>query len=235
MTMSQAGDNQLSDHHLSDDDRRIILASGSPRRLELMLNLGFVPEVIVSHIPEQRQPDESPIDYTRRLALAKAEDVRDKLGADAKQASAGWILAADTIVVLDGEVLEKPDDAAHAREMLQRMSGREHVVVTSFCWLERTADPSKEARSSVCSVDADVEFRELSDQMISRYIATGEPFDKAGSYGIQHFGSAFVRRIEGSYFAIVGLPVCEVVEELEKLGGIAGFPFHDSPDETYKT
>jgi septum formation protein len=223
--MSDSSDNQLS-----DDNRKVILASGSPRRLELMQNLGFVPEVIVSDIPEQRQPEESPVDYTRRLALAKAEDVRDKLEADLldqNEAASGWILAADTIVVLDDEVLEKPDDAEHAHAMLRSMSGRDHVVVTSFCWLECA---SNKPRSAVRSVDAHVEFRELSDEMISRYIATGEPFDKAGSYGIQLFGSAFVRDIEGSYFAIVGLPVCEVVEELEKLGGITGFPFNDSRD-----
>jgi septum formation protein len=224
--MSDRGDNQIG-----DANRKVILASGSPRRLELMENLGFALEVIVSDTPEKRQPNESPTDYTRRLALAKAKDVRDRIfrdQVDTHGVSSGWVLGADTIVVLDGEVLEKPADADHARQMLRRMSGRDHTVITSFCWLEGRVGRTEEARSTVCSVDAHVEFRELSDDMISRYIATGEPFDKAGSYGIQLFGSAFVRRIEGSYFTIVGLPVCEVIEELEKLDGIAGFPFHDS-------
>ncbi|QDG54487.1 septum formation inhibitor Maf [Persicimonas caeni] len=203
---------------INDTNRRFILASGSPRRLELMSNLGFEPEVRVSSIPEQRQPEESPTDYTRRLALAKAEDVRDSL--EDEDALPDWILAADTIVIFDGEVLEKPADADDAFQMLRNMSGRDHVVETSFCWLQRST-----GRSSVCTVQADVEFRELTDEMIHRYLDSGEPFDKAGSYGIQLLGSAFVRSVDGSYFAVVGLPVCEVVEELQKLGGLEGFPF----------
>lgn len=205
---------------VSDHNRQFILASGSPRRLELMENLGFEPVVRVSAIPEVQRPDESPTDYTRRLALAKAEDVRDSIADD--DTLPDWILAADTIVIFDGEVLEKPDDPEHAAEMLRRMSGREHVVDTSFCWLQRST-----GRSSVCSVDAEVQFRELPDEMIARYVDSGEPFDKAGSYGIQLLGSAFVRSIVGSYFTIVGLPVCEVVEELQKLGGLEGFPFRN--------
>ncbi len=189
-----------------------------------MRQLGFEPEVVVSNIPEEQEADESATDYTRRLALAKAEDVRGQFERDPEthKQRPEWILAADTIVILDGEVLEKPADADEATEMLRRMAGREHVVDTAFCWLERST-----GRSSVCSVDARVRFRELSDEHIERYVATGEPFDKAGSYGIQDQASAFVRSIEGSHFAIVGLPVCEVIEELEKLGGLAGFPFRE--------
>ncbi len=203
---------------LTDNNRRFILASGSPRRRELMQNLGFVPEVVVSDIPEQRQPGESPTDYTRRLAVAKAEDVRDKLRG--RDSLPQWILAADTIVIVDEDVLEKPVDADDAARMLRRLSGDEHIVETTFCWLQRST-----GRQTVRSVRADVEFRELGDAFIERYVATGEPSDKAGSYGIQDVGSALVRRIEGSYFTIVGLPVCEVVEELERLGGLSGFPF----------
>ncbi len=205
---------------ISDNNREFILASGSPRRLELMQNLGFEPRVRVSEIPEQRQPGESPTDYTRRLALAKAEDVRDRIEGD--ESRPDWILAADTIVIFGDEVLEKPEDPEHAAEMLRRMSGREHLVETSFCWLQRSS-----GKSAVRSVRADVEFRQLTDDMIARYLDSGEPFDKAGSYGIQLLGSAFVRSIEGSYFAIVGLPVCEVVELLQDLGGLEGFPFRD--------
>lgn len=206
---------------LRNDNRRFILASGSPRRLELMQNLGFVPEVIVSDVPETRSVGESPTDYTRRLALAKAEDVRGKCAGD--DGLPDWILAADTIVIVDGDVLEKPADADEACRMLGRLSASAHIVETSFCWLQRST-----GRSAVRSVDAHVEFRELSDAMIERYVATGEPSDKAGAYGIQDVGSALVRRIEGSYFTIVGLPVCEVIEELERLGGLDEFPFHST-------
>lgn len=203
---------------LNDTNRRFILASGSPRRLELMQNLGFEPEVRVSSIPEQQQPEESPTDYTRRLAFAKARDVADSFEGD--DSLPDWVLAADTIVIFEDEVLEKPQDPDDAFQMLRSMSGREHVVETSFCWLQRSTGDY-----SVCSVQADVEFRELTDEMIQRYLDSGEPFDKAGSYGIQLLGSAFVRALDGSYFAVVGLPVCEVVEELQKLGGLEGFPF----------
>lgn len=204
-------------------ERHIILASGSPRRLELVKKVGFIPQVQVSQVPEAIQPGEAPRDYTRRLARTKAEAVRAELAEDS--AKPGWILAADTIVVLpqegaDPAVLEKPADEAQARAMLRRLSGRLHEVITSFCWLDRFS-----GALAVESVHAQVQFRELSDQLIARYVATGEPADKAGAYGIQDIGSALVRRIEGSYFAIVGLPVCEVVESLQKLGGASGFPW----------
>jgi septum formation protein len=205
---------------VDDDNRRIVLASGSPRRLQLMEQLGFEPVVISSDIPEQRGADESPTDYTRRLAQAKAEDVARSLEAsDAPD----WVLAADTIVILDGDVLEKPVDAQEAAQMLGRMSGRDHVVETSLCWLQRST-----GRKAVRSVTARVTFRELSAETIERYVATGEPFDKAGAYGIQDMASAFVRSVEGSHFAIVGLPVCETIEVLDNLGGLAGFPFVDA-------
>lgn len=213
-------------HALSDAQRAFILASGSPRRLELMANLGFLPQVRVSSVPEQRGAQESPSDYTRRLALAKAEAVRDEM-ADEPPAQLDWVLAADTIVIIEDEggrevVLEKPANGEEAAAMLKRLSGRAHTVETSFCWLQRSS-----GRSRVESVRARVEFRELNEAMIARYVATGESLDKAGAYGIQDVGAALVRRIEGSYFAVVGLPVCEVVETLTELGGLRGFPFHD--------
>lgn len=189
----------------------------------LMKNLGFLPDVVVSAVEEVRGPQETPGEYTRRLAAAKAQAVRAKLAGDS--ARPAWILAADTIVILenDGEapiVLEKPADAADAARMLRQLSGREHVVETSFHWLQRFS-----GQSAAGSVRARVEFRVLDEAMIARYVASGEPADKAGAYGIQDIGSALVRRVEGSYFAVVGLPVCEVVETLQALGGLDDFPF----------
>lgn len=214
-----------STHALSDTQRAFILASGSPRRLELMAQLGFLPQVRVSSVPEQRGAQESPSDYARRLALAKAESVREEMAGESPQLD--WVLAADTIVIIeDGEgrevVLEKPANNNEAAAMLKRLSGRTHTVETSFCWLQRSS-----GRSRVKSVRTRVEFRALSDAMIARYVATGESLDKAGAYGVQDVGAALVRRIEGSYFAVVGLPICEVVETLTELGGLHGFPFHE--------
>lgn len=206
---------------ITSSDRRFILASGSPRRRELMSALGFEPIVLVSSVPEERASGEAPAAYTERLARQKAEAVRERIS----QSHAGedlprFILAADTIVVLGDEVLEKPRDAAHACEMLAALSGTTHQVITSFCWLDRVG-----GEKLVRSNSADVHFRELSTGMIARYVATGEPFDKAGAYGIQGLAGAFVSGIEGSYTTIVGLPVSAVVVALEELGGLEEFPF----------
>lgn len=205
---------------VTDTNRAFILASGSPRRRALMEQLGFEPEVVVSRVPEEQRRGESAVDYTRRLAVTKAEEVAARLGDD--RAHLDWVLAADTVVVFGGEVLEKPTDAQAARAMLGRLAGTEHRVETAFCWLQRST-----GKSSVRSVGATVELRALGDQTIARYVDTGEPFDKAGGYGIQDVASAFVRSVDGSYFSVVGLPVCEVVEELERLGGLQAFPFRD--------
>jgi septum formation protein len=203
--------------------RGIVLASGSPRRLELTRRIGFEPVVVVSHVPEVRAPDETPHEYTRRLALLKAQDVARKLEGDTDKPA--WILSADTIVVLEEQILEKPSDEADARRMLSMLSGRWHTVVTTFCWLNRFAESQHRPLHGVHVVEARVLFRDLSPTTIERYVATGEPMDKAGSYGIQDVGSTIVRAIEGSYFCVVGLPVCEVVEALDELGGLGDYPF----------
>ncbi len=202
----------------------IILASGSPRRKELIERIGFEPVVRVSSIPEERHSGESPSDYALRLAGEKARHVAAELEEDDQ--FPGWILSADTIVVHHDEVLEKPDDEDHAIEMLQRLSGQQHEVITSYCWLWR--DPTGEGTGGFARagwVSTDVWLRELDDEMIERYVATGEPMDKAGSYGIQKLGGVLVRRLEGSYFCVMGLPVCEVVEVLQQLGGLEAYPF----------
>ncbi len=203
---------------VTNNERGIVLASGSPRRKELLEQLGFRVVVAKSNVPEVRGAGEDPAVYTRRLAEAKARSSAARADATAPP----WVLAADTIVVCDGEVLEKPADAADAQAMLRRLSGRGHTVITSFCWMHRLDD-----RCQTCTVATEVWFRDLSADLIARYVATGEPMDKAGAYGIQGLGAAFCREIRGSYSGVVGLPVSEVVETLEQLGGLTGFPFDD--------
>lgn len=207
---------------VSSEHPGIVLASGSPRRLELTRRIGFEPVVVVSNIPEVCGEGESPEEYTRRLALLKAQDVARRLEGD--KTMPAWILAADTIVVRGDELLEKPVDEEDARRMLTSLSGKWHKVITTFCWLSRQLVEGK-APHGVYSVEAKVLFRDLSPEMIRRYVETGEPMDKAGSYGIQDVGSTIVRAIEGSYFCVVGLPVCEVVEALQELGGLGEYPF----------
>ena len=209
---------------VSPDNPAILLASGSPRRLQLCKRIGFKPVVRVSSIPEQRGGDESPVEYARRLAGEKAGAVAEVHRGDSELP--GWILSADTIVVHDRQVLEKPEDEQHARQMLHQLSGEAHEVITAFCWRRRAlSSESEEVEERIVDVTARVWLRELDEEMIARYVATKEPMDKAGSYGIQDVGSVLVRRLEGSYFAVVGLPVCEVVETLQEMGGLSSYPF----------
>jgi septum formation protein len=207
---------------VSSEHPGIVLASGSPRRLELTRRIGFEPHVVVSNIPEVCAEGESPQEYTRRLALLKAQDVARRL--EGEKDMPAWILAADTIVVRDGELLEKPVDEEDARRMLRTLSGQWHRVITTFCWLSRIPVEGS-LPHGVYSVEAKVLFRVLSEEMIRRYVETGEPMDKAGAYGIQDVGGTIVRAIEGSYFCVVGLPVCEIIEALQGLGGLADYPF----------
>jgi septum formation protein len=203
---------------VDDNNRQIILASGSPRRRELLTHLGFEPCVIVSDVPEQPAPGEDGTAYTRRLAESKAHAVATNISAD--HALPRWILAADTVVTLRGRILEKPADAAHAVQMLQDLSGTTHEVITSFCWLDRAGEAC-----AVRTVVTEVEFLQLDQASIERYVATGEPMDKAGAYGAQGVAGVFVSAIRGSYTCVVGLPVTEVVATLRELGALAAFPF----------
>ncbi len=179
----------------------IYLASGSPRRKELLTLLGVPFEVLRAPIVEQRQPLELPRDYVRRLALEKA------LAGVAIAPESRPVLGADTIVVLDDRILEKPLDRDDAAMMLTALSGRSHRVMTAVALAD--------AQRRLChDVVTEVTFRQLSEQDIHRYIATGEPMDKAGAYGIQGLGGAFVRAINGSYHGVVGLPLVETSELL---------------------
>jgi septum formation protein len=181
---------------------KIILASQSPRRRHLLERTGLRFAVIPSEFDEASVSASTPDDYVRSLAEEKACDVGRK-HPDA------WVIGADTVVVVDGRILGKPASAPEARDMLRRLSGRTHQVLTGYC-ICRMSD----ARLFADAVCTDVLFKALSDDEIEWYIQTGEPFDKAGAYAIQGIGAFLVRRIYGSYSNVVGLPVCEVVEIL---------------------
>ncbi len=178
----------------------IILASASPRRAELLRNAGIAFDVRVSHVPEVHVAGESAESYVRRLARAKAEAI---------EAPGRIVLGADTTVCVDGEILEKPRDGADAARMLRLLSGRWHDVMTGICvrWDEAQAVDGALTR---------VRFVELAEAEIAGYVASGEPMDKAGAYGIQGLASKWVAAIEGCYFNVVGLPVSLVWRHLQK-------------------
>ena len=180
----------------------VILASSSPRRRELLRLIGISHEVRPADIDETYPPGERPSDHAERLAREKA------LAIDAPDAV---VIGSDTIVVVDGEVLGKPRDREHATAMLRRLSGRSHVVMTGVAirWGDRLASAVEEVG---------VTFRDLSDVEIDRYIDTGEPMDKAGAYGIQGFGATIVERVDGDYFAVMGLALNRLVCLMRELG-----------------
>lgn len=179
----------------------LYLASGSPRRRELLALLDVPFEVLKTEVEELRRPEESAQQYVQRLAQDKARAGVSVAPQDLP------VLGADTIVVLNGQVLEKPRDKAHAQQILSTLSGQQHQVITAVSLADQ-----KNVLSAM--VVTDVTFRALSQLEISDYIATGEPMDKAGAYGIQGKGGCFVRSISGSYHAVVGLPLVETHELL---------------------
>ena len=180
---------------------KIILASASPRRRALLEAVGLAFEVCVSDVEEVVLPGWSAEQAARELARQKAEAV-------AMLHPEACVIGADTVVVIDGQILEKPVDTTDAARMLRLLSGREHRVVTGVCLVRGD-------RRRVFSQETAVRFYPLSDEEIARYVATGEPMDKAGAYGIQAFGAVLVEGITGDYFNVVGLPVAMVVRELE--------------------
>ena len=187
----------------------LILASSSPRRRELLGLLGLSPEVIPADIDESWTPGEAPIPHAERLARTKA-------GVIAARRPDVAVIAADTIVVIDGEILGKPADAADAAAMLRRLSGREHVVHTAIAVAYRNDTASAVESTRVW-------FRPLSDDAIAAYVATGEPMDKAGAYGIQGYGAVIVERIDGDYFTVMGLGLGRLVGLLGAVGLRYGF------------
>jgi septum formation protein len=184
---------------------RLVLGSASPRRAALLREMGVAFEVRSADLDETPRPREAAEVFVRRVAREKGAAVSITV-ADA------WVLSADTIVVIDGVALGKPVDAADARAMLERLSDRSHAVLTAVAL---TADTRL---AEELLVQTAVEFRALSSAEIDAYIAGGEPFDKAGAYGIQGQAAAFVRRVTGSYTNVIGLPVEEVGALLERHG-----------------
>jgi len=189
---------------------RLVLASASPRRLELLRQAGIDPEVIPSRIDETPKEGEDAVDYARRMSLEKAHAVAGMVE------GVRPILAADTIVHLpDGEprVLGKPASADEARVMLGRLSGRAHEVVTAYTLLYKGGERGR-------AVQTEVTFRTLAPAELEGYIGSREWEDKAGGYAVQGLAAAFVRAVRGSYTNIVGLPLCEVLEDLDALGAL---------------
>ena len=185
----------------------LYLASQSPRRRELLRQIGVRHAVISATIPEQPAAGETALDYVQRLACEKAAAGYAQLLK--QQSPIAPVLGADTLGLLDGVILEKPRDQAHAQQMLRQLSGRTHQVITAVAL---HSDAQQALRVSI----TDVTFRALSDAEIAAYWETGEPQDKAGSYAIQGLGAVFVNEIRGSYSAVVGLPIeatCELLKE----------------------
>lgn len=191
----------------------LVLASASPRRKELLTSLGISFQVVPSIAAETLQPNESPRQHVMRLSREKALEVARR-----KEVTGRWFLGSDTVVLRDKTILGKPTDANEASLMLHSLSGRSHQVLSGYAIYDRSSE-----KMEVEAVTTRVRFKELTDQEIAGYIATGEPFGKAGSYAIQGIGAFMIPTIEGSYSNVVGLPLCEVVAALERLGALRLF------------
>ena len=186
---------------------KLILASSSLRRAEILANAGLPFTVLTSPVDESPSPGEAPAALVQRLANAKADIVT------ARAVGPAIVLGADTEVVLDDKILGKPRSTEDARRMLQQLSGRTHSVLTGVALIRL---PDGERRQFVESTL--VHFRPITEEELSSYLATGEPFDKAGAYGIQGHAGRFIPRVEGCYFNVVGLPLSRVLTELQSLG-----------------
>lgn len=183
-----------------ETNQKLILASTSPRRAELLKSAGLAFAAAVPNADEKLRAGETPVEYAVRTAREKAESVFAPDGT--------VVLGADTVVAVEGRILGKPADAEAAKTMLRLLSGKLHEVITGVCL--------RSAEKTVCfDVSTAVLFRELSGEEIVAYAATGDPLDKAGAYAIQNGAAGMVRRIDGSYSNVVGLPLCEVIEALE--------------------
>ena len=186
---------------------RLVLASGSPRRRELLRQLGLKLIVEVPDVDETPLPGEEPETHTMRLAATKAAKIAARYPDD-------WVLGADTTVVVDGAMLGKPVDADDAFRMLSTISGRWHIVVTGFCLLKHNDNERFTGAGA-----SEVYIRQLTPEQIRAYVATGEPMDKAGAYAIQDIGASLVQVVRGSYTNVVGLPLAEVAVLWEKIHG----------------
>jgi len=192
---------------LMDPRTNLILASRSPRRIQLLRQIGMNPTVMPCDIPEPFDPARSPEENAASLALQKALCTAEKV-------AQGIIIGADTIVILDGKMLGKPENPADAARMLGLLSGRTHSVVTGFAIVEK---PS--GRQVTGTERTEVTFRHLPEREIEEYVRGGSPLDKAGAYGIQDdYGAVFVTRIEGCFYNVVGLPLSKLHTALQGFG-----------------
>jgi septum formation protein len=198
--------NNMQSRVNNNNPATIILASNSPRRKELLRQIGVDFSIDPADVDERVLPGESPEEYAVRVA-------RDKAHLTAARAGAGIVIAADTIVVIDDEILSKPADARDAERMLNRLSGNMHRVITGLAVMDASTGKAL-TRMSITRVW----FRSLAQQEIIAYVATGEPLDKAGAYGIQERGALLVDRIDGCYFNVVGLPLSLLCELLRAFG-----------------
>jgi septum formation protein len=190
------------------NQEKIILASASPRRSELMTLAGIKFSVSAADIPEDALPEELPVDHVMRLSKGKVSAVAGKT-------QGRFFIGADTIVVLEGAILGKPADEADAARMLRSLSGRTHEVITGFTVFDRTMDIHISR-----SVSTEVTFKSLQESEIIAYIATGCPMDKAGAYAIQGSSVHFIRSISGSYTNVIGLPMTELYEVLQAMQAV---------------
>ncbi len=214
----------------------LTLASASPRRKELLERVGFHVKVVPAGIDEQRFEGEPPEDFTKRMARAKvqaavrrlratiypsdAEGGRVNSLASARDDLARWVIGADTVVVVDDVVLGKPAELQEAREMLLRLSGRVHRVVTGFNLFDLRRN-----KEGLQAVATQVRFKHLSRAEIDKYVSVGESMDKAGGYAAQGVGAYLIEDLSGSYTNVVGLPLCQVIEMMEEMGATEILPF----------
>lgn len=189
--------------------QQIILASASPRRKQLLSSVGLKFKTVPAHLDEIYLNGETPNQHARRLAQSKAKIISEKYP-DA------WVLGADTIVVIDGQILGKPENKAQAKKMLQKLSGRTHKVHTAF-----TITRAASSISRTLVIQSAVSFKNISPDEIKWYISSKEPYDKAGGYAAQEKGASFIKSVRGSYTNVIGLPLCEVLEEFKTLGVIS--------------
>jgi septum formation protein len=187
---------------------KFILASASPRRMELLRLMGLTFDSITSHVDETFFEGEDPKGHVLRLSAEKARSV-------SQSHPAAWVMGADTIVVIEGEVLGKPRTADEARGMLSKLSGQRHTVFTGFTIIKKNEDILVSGIA-----DSSVLFRTIEEDEMAWYIASEEPYDKAGGYAVQGMGAFFIRDIQGSYTNVMGLPLCEVVDVLKQIGAL---------------
>ncbi len=193
----------------------LILASESPRRFDLLRHLNFDVHVLPAHIDERIDPQVSPLQAAKDIALAKGKACLAKY-ADDELLNRVPVLSADTIVVIEGEVLGKPKDKSHAKELLQKLSGKTHLVITAYSIIKGGLETNPVLRA----VQSEVSMAHISEAAMDWYLSKEEPYDKAGAYAIQGMGAIFIKSIAGSYTNVMGLPLCEVVNDLISMFGM---------------